>query len=155
MRPFEALPVFHGKVAHNINFKPDTSIEMLETDLAKWTRKLIASQLQTIPINHRLLPPLLSQTRSPFKTGDRIRNAGSIVGAVASLTSFFRKDRKTRALLDGLRPVRCLQASFLQQLRHLTDSLGGSPWAGLAAVTGTRKQGQLSLSATVSCNLEK
>lgn len=56
-----------------------------------WIKGLITGNLQAIPIIHHLLPLLLSQTISPFKTGDKIRNTGSIVGAVPSLAPLFRK----------------------------------------------------------------
>ena len=56
--------------------------------------RLISCNLQAVPIIHHLLPLLLIQTISPFKTGDKIRNAGNIVGAVPSPAPLFRKLEK-------------------------------------------------------------
>lgn len=77
--------------ARNTNCRSDTTLEMMETHLPSWTKKLLVCKLRVIAVIHYLLLLLLSQTRRPFKTRDKIRNVGSIVGAVPSLALFFRK----------------------------------------------------------------
>ena len=83
----EDFPVSYGRAAHNISFRPDTTIETTETHLPTWTKKLLACKLEVIVVIHYLLRLLLSQT-SPFKTREKIRNPGSIVGVVPSLAPF-------------------------------------------------------------------
>lgn len=67
-----------------------------------WTKRLICN-LQAIPIIHpspRTRP--LHQTVSPFKTGDRIRNAESIVGAFPAYSLAQKTVERPGALFDGL-----------------------------------------------------
>ena len=60
--------------------------------------------------NPHLLPPHVSQTRGPFKIRDKVRNVGSIVGAVSKPAPSLEKGRTARALGDGLEPEVVLSA---------------------------------------------